>query len=97
MILPKSEKAYPKQLQIRDNLYEIKFVDRIAKTRTVLGECDSGDHIIRICRKQTPDDMWLTFIHEVIHAIEAEWSVKISHKAVYSLEKGIGQFLVDNF
>ena len=34
-----------------------------------------------------------TFIHELLHAIEAEWEEPIPHRIVYMLEEGIFKVL----
>ena len=80
---------YPKQIQIGDAIYKIKFVARIGNSRTTLGICDPSDYIIRIKKGMTKEETFATLIHELLHAFEAEYDINISHKAVYQLEQAI--------
>lgn len=85
-------KDYPKQIYIRGESYKISFV----KNLDCLGITDSGARTIKIKAGMSPHETFRTAIHEVLHAIEFSWPVKIKHKTVYKLEKAIFDVLLDN-
>lgn len=94
MKLPKI-KDYPKKLLIGEEYYAIRFVKSLENSDEV-GECCPQDRVIRIKRKIGRQDTFKTFIHEVIHAFEFEYELKISHALVYQLEEAIYSFLIEN-
>ncbi len=85
-------KDYPKHIYIRGDRYSLSFV----KNMQFAGSTDAGDRTIKIRAGMSPHETFRTAIHEVLHAIEFSWPVKIKHKAVYKLEKAIFQLLLDN-
>lgn len=88
---------YPKTLHIGSEIYKVKFVRKF-KDKSTLAECDPGDMEIRILCGQTPEETFMCFIHEILHAlVEFENDIEIKHNLIYSLEKPIYQFLRDNF
>lgn len=96
MKLPTKNK-YPTTLKIKDAEWRIAFVDRIEKSKDTLGLMDPSNNLIYIQNGLSKEEMFKTFIHEVTHAFEVEYNIKISHKAVYQLEGAIFNFLKDNF
>jgi hypothetical protein len=96
MQLPQVRK-YPREIRIKDETYQVKFVRKIKGERSTLGECDPSTHVIRIKLGQSLSETFATFIHEVLHAIEFEYEIKISHKAIYQFERGIADLLLANF
>jgi Zn-dependent peptidase ImmA (M78 family) len=88
---------YPKEVTIGEATYKIRFVSTIQKDNNTLGLCDTSDYVIYIKRGLTPSETIYTFIHEVLHAIEAEYDVDLAHKHIYALERGIGDFFMTNF
>ncbi len=97
MKLPPIRK-YPKEIRVKDEMYKIKFVRKIAgESSDTQGLCDPNTRIIRIKLGQSAAETFYTFIHEVLHAFEAEYEIKTSHPDVYKLEKAIGDFLLTNF
>lgn len=91
-----SKRQYPGTLLIKGEEWRIAFVDRIEGKETV-GMCDPSNRIIYIANGQSKEEMFATFIHECLHALEMEHDIKISHKAIYALEKAVFQFLTENF
>lgn len=90
--------GYPTELHINEETYTIKFVSRIpVKGRGVVGLCDPGSRTIYIKKGMTKSQTFRTLIHEVLHGIENEYSIPISHKVVHQLEKAIGDFFLTNF
>lgn len=97
MRLP-TPRQYPKDIRVRDELYKIKFVRKIqGESANTQGLCDPSLHIIYIKQGQTHAETFYTFIHECMHAFEAEYDIGTAHSDVYKLEKAIGDFLLTNF
>ena len=92
---------YPTHIKIRDTEYEIKFVKTVPgggrNYRKVAGLCDPGEQIIYIRENLGVYETFSTIIHEVLHAIESEWDIKMEHKLVYQLEHCLTEILVTNF
>jgi hypothetical protein len=95
MQLPQIRK-YPREVRVKDETYQVKFVRKIKGERSTLGECDPESRTIRIKLGQSLAETFATFIHEVLHAIEFEYEIKISHRAIYLYEKGIADLLLAN-
>lgn len=90
--LPPQNK-YPKKIYVRDEVYKVVFCKRLKD----FGETDPVKRIIRIKHGMSRREIFSTFLHEVLHAIEFEHDLIIRHSLVYQLEKGIFEVLVDNF
>lgn len=95
MKLPKINK-YPKEIIIKDESYRVCFVD-VIDGKDTLGQTDSGTQVIHLKKGQTLEETLKTLIHECLHALEFEYDIKISHKAVYQLENAIFDLLIKNF
>lgn len=98
MRLP-SRREYPKSIRVKDTDYAIKFKRRIQAPDgdAAVGLFDPSEHIISLKIGQTVGELYYTFIHEVVHAFEVEYDIKLAHKDVERLEKAIGDFLLVNF
>lgn len=94
MKLP-GQRQYPKSISFGDETYKIEWVKRFADKAT-LGECDGSDRVIRIRRGLTREDMFRTFLHELIHLAEFEVPIDLKHKTVYLLEEAIFKFIIQN-
>jgi hypothetical protein len=86
----------PHQILVRDQVYEIKFVDRIRGVKRGRGKCCLERQTIWIKRGQSESDQIVTFFHEMLHAIEFEYEIDIAHDLVYALEGPLAQVIVDN-
>lgn len=90
-------KSYPKEIIIRKTPWQVKFVRRCPDP-TAEGLCDPGEKIIYIKLKQKPIDIFKTFLHECLHAIEDEYCLTLPHKGyVYKLEQSVVDFIFQNF
>lgn len=89
-ILPKD---YPKKLHIGGETYRIIFV----KGFKHLGETDAEKRTIKLRAGMSPRETFLTWIHEVGHALEFEFGIKIKHSAIYAYSIAIVELLMDNF
>lgn len=90
-------KDYPKSILVRDEEYRISFVKVIKGDPTTLGQCCSSECKIWIKKGQGPAETLKTFVHEVLHALEFEYKIKIKHRSVYRLEVAIFELLLANF
>lgn len=91
--------AYPKRLTINGKRWRVRFASKIdpqAEGRITVGYCDAAALEIVILKGQPLDDILETFIHEVLHAIEASYGVKIPHKIIYGLDRPITEFVITN-
>lgn len=93
-----SAKDYPKFIYVNDEKYEVRLVKRVpGGPNTDCGLCDSEIKVIWIRKTQSPAGLFHTFVHEVLHALEAEYSIDIKHRTIYELEVAIASFVTDNF
>ena len=93
---------YPPFLRVKDEDYAIKFVKTVERKQKAgdeetLGLCDFDEKIIYVKEDQEPDMIFGTVIHELGHAMEHEYKIRISHKAIYQLDEAITQLFKDNF
>lgn len=92
MQIPKIE-DYPIQIYLRGSTYKIVFVNNLKD----IGVTDPSARVIKIRAGMSKNETFRTFLHEILHFLEFEWPVKLTHKQVYKLEKAIFQLLLDNF
>lgn len=75
--------------------YEVIWVDDFADGET-LGECRYATKQIALLKSMKPVEMWMTFIHEVLHALSFHNDVGLTERQVLNLEKGIERMLRAN-
>lgn len=93
-----SAKDYPKFINVNDERYEIRMVSKIpGEAAGDCGLCDDGKRIIWIRKTQSPAGLFRTFIHEILHAVEAEYNVPLKHQQVYALETALSALIMENF
>ena len=92
-----AQRDYPKEIFFYDKTYDVKLLKTLADKWGASGVCDSGNKSIRMQRGMSKEEMLSTFIHELIHVIEFELPMKISHKTVHKLEAGLYELIVRNF
>lgn len=93
----KGKNAYPENIGIGSGEWTIVFKDNIDNNSSTLGLCDGGTNEIFIKNGQSPRETLETFLHEIIHAMEIEYSLVVSHKSVYVLQMALTDFIVSNF
>ena len=86
--------SYPKYIAVgpAEIRYKIVFVTG----KKWLGMCSLKKRTIWLNKKQPRTHLFMTFLHELIHAIEFESGRKIKHKIVYELEEGLYNFFINN-
>lgn len=97
MRLPNA-KDYHSEYHVNDETYTLRFVSRIPGGKAGdIGLCDAGKKAIFIKKGLTKMQTFRTLTHELLHAIEFEYELKIPHSLVYQLEKSIVDTLLYNF
>lgn len=90
-------KDIPKTIWINDSLWKIRFVRIVDNDPKFMGCCNFETKEICIKVGLSREDRALTFIHEVMHALEFEYDLPIDHSLIYRLEKPIYNLFCDNF
>ena len=85
---------YAQTWVIGDALYELKFVRKMGENS--LGICDPSAKRLAIKQGQTRLEIFRTFIHEALHAMEAEGDHDVPHKHIEFFEVWLADFLLDN-
>jgi hypothetical protein len=62
----------------------------------VLGECRFDARQIVLKKGQSERETFKTFMHELMHAMEVERGIKITHRAIYQMEEAIYYLLFHN-
>lgn len=89
----------PKELIIGESIWHVK---RNRKTLVINdhpldGMCDPSDNTIYVHSNLRGKEALVTFVHEVLHAFEFEFDIKIGHPMIEALEYKLTHFLLDNF
>lgn len=97
MKLPSAKDHDGTEWAIGEESYLVKVVKRIpdASADTV-GLCDPSTQTIWLKRGQSRAALFRTWVHELLHAIEAEAGIDLKHKDIYTLERGIADALLMN-
>lgn len=89
---------YPTEYHVGSETYCLKLVSKIPDScSNTVGLTDSGKKMIYIRKGLSKAQFFRTLIHELLHAIEIELEIKVRHKEIYKLEKGIADMLLMNF
>lgn len=87
------QKNYPRKVYFADECYKIVF----KKNLECYGITDPEKKTITIKDGLSPRALLATWVHEMIHLMEMEQPIKISHKDVYKWERAVVELLIDNF
>jgi hypothetical protein len=84
----------PARIRIKRGVhYEIVWQSEIASDPDCAGLCDPNTRTIYLLIGMSETETIKTLIHEVTHALEAEWGEKIPHRLVYVLEEAVYKLL----
>lgn len=92
----------PKTRIKHNAIYETVWIDQFELTvdgKKVFGECRFSDDVkpalrqIVLSSDQSDEEALRTYMHEVLHAIEIEYKIKLPHKVIDVLEKAFFRFL----
>lgn len=72
--------------------YEVFLVDHFPEADT-MGSCCSDSRQILIRNDLTPRQKTITLIHEILHAMQFEYGIKIPHESVDQLDEAIERCL----
>jgi hypothetical protein len=61
-----------------------------------VGLCDEARREILIKSGMSSDETLKTLLHELLHAMEFEYSIKIPHEAIYQYEEALFDFFCAN-
>lgn len=96
MKLP-SKRSYSGTYMIGDYQWEVKrkkvFPDGWDNH---VGLCDPAEQEILLLQSMNKVETLFCFIHEILHAVDEEYKIKLTHKQIYQLEEAIGNFLIAN-
>jgi hypothetical protein len=99
----KPRTKYPSRLRIGDRDYRLRFVKSIRRCHRQVGKGatvglhDPNRIEILVKEGMSEDDTLKTVLHELVHAIEYEYEIKISHSGVYKFEEALFDFICANF
>lgn len=79
----------PKQVRIKNALYNVVFTNTLEfkDDEFCFGACDPSTRTIFLKKHLTEQQTVSTYFHEVLHAFEFEYDVKIGHPMIEILEK----------
>ncbi len=90
---------YPKRLEVRGKRWTVEFSDQPIIYQHVLcrGLSCPVTRVITLDLDISPRLMFRTFCHEICHALEFEYELRIPHALIYALERPIASFVYQNF
>lgn len=93
------KRFYPEKIKVGNTYYTLELVPFIEEKN---GEVTRGYHYpdekkILLLSTLSQKDLFSTFIHECLHAIEEEHNIKIRHKLIYAIEEPLANLIHDNF
>jgi len=85
---------FPSSIRLtKDTSYEVVFINEFPKDPrskyTTYAECRPEEKQIVIALNQSHTDMTKGLIHELFHAIEFEYKIKIPHGVIHLLEHAV--------
>lgn len=86
----------PKELLIGEEIYKVVFVKAFKGDKLQIGQYDP-DGFIRIKTGLSKYERLETLVHEIMHALEAEYGVPMPHKLIKKLEGPVTEFIMNNF
>jgi hypothetical protein len=88
---------WPNKVRIKARVhYEIVWTDEFVDAPDNRGECRFDTKQIVLLRGMADGPTFETLIHELLHAIEFEYEIKMPHASIYALEGAIHAILKYN-
>lgn len=91
------QRSYAATWLVGDNLWDLKFVKTAGDSDSNRGLCDPSNRTVYVLRGMDRGEIFRTFLHEILHAIEFENEIDIKHEIIEKLEDGIADFILENF
>ena len=78
--------------------YRLVVAGRIAADpgESVIGQVEHDSEVIRLADSQSPRNMAVTLVHELLHAIERQAAMKLKEREIDALAYGLVEVLGDN-
>jgi hypothetical protein len=92
---PPKVRDYPVEVAVGDSVYELRFVRSIPEAQNAVGLCDEGAQVIKIAYGQSPRERFRTFLHELLHAVDFEYKLRLPHRLIYRLEGPLADALLN--
>lgn len=88
----------PESVYVGPSRYRVLFDQRILLDgRQCYGTITHSEHTIHLDPSFSAEQIFQSFIHEVIHAIDVDRDIKLSEKQVTRLARGVAAVILDNF
>jgi len=88
---PPKPKDYPKLITVGKSIYHVVLMDKLKEGD--LGGCDDGNKVILLSRAQNDSELFASFFHELLHAIEKEYRLPIGHARIRRMEYDLASIL----
>jgi hypothetical protein len=90
---------YPTSMKVGKSTYKVELAPFIeeGEGKITRGYCCTKRKTIVLLATLSEAELFSTFIHELLHAIEHEHDVRIKHSLVYAMEGPISEVLKKNF
>ncbi len=88
----------PTHIYVRKRRWEVEILEGeyiMYEGRRCRGTACPETRTIELCSKMGRRKMLSTFIHEVLHAIEFEYQIKIPHRLIYALEGPLARVVLE--
>lgn len=83
------------EFKIAGLFYKIAWC-KIIDSKETLGYCEDESQIIYMKDGQDMDETFKTMIHELVHAMDHTYGMKLKHSQVRKLELALADFLTNN-
>lgn len=90
------KREFPKEMVIGQSTWKVKWQRVIDEDPNCRGICDPETKTIVIALGLPKKQRVETFFHELLHAVEFEFGVRISHKLIYRLEGPLASVFQQN-
>jgi Zn-dependent peptidase ImmA (M78 family) len=87
--------VFRNEFEIGEHTYKAAWCERI-EGKDTLGYCDDEAKVIYVKDNQNLDECFSTILHELVHAMNHEYGMKLKHTQVYKLERALADLLVKN-
>ena len=69
---------------------------KVIDDKTTLGYCDDNAKVIYLKEGEEELETFKTMLHELVHAIDHVYSLKLRHSQVRKLELALAEFMIQN-
>jgi len=76
--------------------YSLELVEGF-KNKRVMGLCIPADRSIKIKNSLKGNKALLVLIHEILHGLDYEYEIGLTHEQIHKLERPVMDFVLDNW